>query len=85
MTARTMTLRDGEDEIYSFLQFKEREILTRAGKLRADVAVKLVQERYESVNAARWHAARLVACAEDVAVLERAERNMEDKGRGKRK
>lgn len=82
---RTLTMRDWEDKLDAFLQFNEREVLTHAGKLRADVAEKLALERYESFDAARREAARLAADAEDMAALEKAERHLEGKGRGRKK
>lgn len=82
---RTLTMRDWEDKLDAFLQFNEREVLTHAGKLRADVAEKLALERYESFVANRREAARLTADAEDLAVLEMTERQLESKGRGKKK
>lgn len=82
---RTLTMRDWEDKLDAFLQFNERDVLTHAGKLRADVAEKLVLERYESFDANRREAARLAADAEDMEALENAERQLESKGRGKKK
>jgi hypothetical protein len=82
---RTLTMRDWEGKLDAFLQFNEREVLTHAGKLRADVAEKLALERYECFDAARREAARLAADAEDLATLERTERQLEGKGRGKKK
>ncbi len=81
---RTLTMHDWEDKLDAFLQFNEREVLTHAGKLRANVAEKLVLERYESFDAARREAARLAADAEDMAALEQTERQLEGKGRGKK-
>jgi hypothetical protein len=77
---RTLTMHDWEDKLDAFLQFNEREVLTHAGKLRADVAEKLAIERYESFDAARREAARLAADAEDMAALEQTERQLEGKG-----
>ncbi len=85
MTACTLTPCDWEDTLDAFLQFNEREVLTHAGKLRADVGEKLARERYESFDAARHDAARLAADAEEMAALERTERQLEGKGRGKKK
>lgn len=82
---RTLTMRDWEDKLDAFLQFNEREVLTHAGKLRAEVAEKLALKRYESFDAARRETARLAADAEDMAALEQAERALEGKGRGKKK
>ncbi len=82
---KTMTMRDWEDKLDAFLQFNERDVLTHAGKLRADVAEKLALERYERFDAARREAERLAADAEDMAVLEQVERKLEVKGRGRKK
>jgi len=82
---KTLSMRDWEDKLDAFLQFNEREVLTHAGKLRSDVAEKLALERYESFDTARREAARLTADAEDMAALENAERQLEGKGRGKKK
>jgi hypothetical protein len=75
---------DWEDKLDDFLQFNEREVLTHAGKLRADVAEKLALERYESFDAARREAARLAADEQDIADLERAQQQLEGKKRGKK-
>ena len=82
---RTLTMGDWEDKLDAFLQFNEREVLTHAGKLRADVAEKLALERYESFDATRREAARLAADAEDMAALKQAERALEGKGRRMKK
>jgi hypothetical protein len=82
---RTLTMRDWEDKLDAFLLFNEREVLTHAGKLRAGVAEKLALERFDRFDAARREAARLAADAEDMAALEQAERQLEGKGRGKKK
>lgn len=78
----TMTMRDWEDKLDAFLQFNEREVLTHAGRLRADVAEKLALERYASFDAARREAEQMVADAEDMKALEQAERKLEGGGRG---
>jgi hypothetical protein len=82
---RTLTMRDWEDKLDAFLQFNEREVLTHAGKLRADVAEKLALERYEAFDAARREAARLAADAEDMEALEQTERALAGKAQGKKK
>lgn len=81
----TLSMGDWAEKLDAFLKFNEREVLTHAGKLRADVAEQLALERYESFDAARREAARLAADAEDMAALEQAERQLEGKGRGKTK
>ena len=85
MTTGTPDIRDWEDKLDAFLLFNEREVLTHAGKLRADVAEELALERYESFDAARRGVALLAADSENLTALERAERQLEGKGRGKKK
>lgn len=78
---KTVAMQEWADKLDAFLSFNERDVLTHAGKLRADVAEKLALERYETFDAARREAARLAADAEDVAALEQVERTLETKGR----
>jgi hypothetical protein len=73
----TMTMRDWEDKLDAFLQFNEREVLTHAGRLRADVAEKLALERYGTFDAARREAERVEA---DQVDMERLEEIQNSKG-----
>ena len=82
---KTVTMQEWADKLDAFLSFNERDVLTHAGKLRADVAEKLALERYETFDSARREAERLAADREDVAALERVEHRLESKGRGKKK
>ena len=81
----TMTMRDWEDKLDAFLQFNEREVLSHAGKLRADVAEKVAQERYEIFDTARRETARLAADAEDIAALEQSQRDLQGRKRVKKR
>jgi hypothetical protein len=78
-------MHEWEEKLDAFLQFNERAVLTHAGKLRADVAEKLALDRYENFDAARREAARLAADAEDMATLEKAERQLKGKERERTK
>lgn len=78
---RVMTMRDWEEKLDAFLRFNERNVLTHAGKLKAEVAEALALERYEAFDAARREEGRLAADAEDMAVLERVERRLVQKER----
>jgi hypothetical protein len=82
---KCMTMGDWADKLDAFLSFNEREVLTHAGKLRADVAEKLALERYEAFDTARREEERLAADREDVAALARVEHKLESKGREKKK
>lgn len=76
MTVCAFTMHDREDKLDAFLPFNEREVLTHAGRLRADVVEKLALERYEAFDAVRREAVRLTADAEDMAALEEAEKRL---------
>lgn len=82
---KTMTMREWEDKLDAFLQFNERDVLTHAGKISAQVAERLALERYAEFDARRREAERMAADAEDVRALEQIERQLEGKGRGKKK
>lgn len=78
---KTMTMREWEDKLDAFLQFNERDVLTHAGKISAQVAERLALERYAEFDARRREAERLAADAEDVRALEQIERQLERPGR----
>ncbi len=82
---KTMGMAEWEDRLDAFLQFNEREVLTHAGKISAQVAERLALERYAEFDTKRREAERLAADAEDVQALEQVERTLEGKGRGKKK
>lgn len=67
---KTMSMADWADRLDAFLNFNEREVLTHAGKLRAEVAEKLALERYTAFDSARRQHAAELADAEDMAALE---------------
>lgn len=81
---KAVTMQEWADKLDAFLSFNERDVLTHAGKLRAEVAEKLALERYETFDAARREAARLAADAEDVVALEHVEKKLEGKGQRKK-
>lgn len=76
---KTITMREWEDKLGAFLSFNERDVLTHAGKIRADVAEKLALERYEQFNEGRRLAEGIAADDEDMATLERLEKTMDQK------
>ncbi len=71
---KTMTMREWEDKLDTFLSFNERDILKHAGKISQTVAEKLAQECYEEFDATRREAERLAADQEDVGTLEDIEK-----------
>lgn len=61
----------------------EQEILTHAGRVRAEVARKMAVDRYEEFDQKRKKAEALAADEEDIKQLEEIEKNLLD-NRGKR-
>ncbi|WP_231942089.1 virulence RhuM family protein [Cupriavidus taiwanensis] len=74
---KTMTMQEWADKLDAFLAFNEREVLTHAGKVSAEVAERLALERYTEFETKRRDAERLAADAEDVAALERIEQQLD--------
>jgi hypothetical protein len=72
---KQMTMRQWEERLDAFLSFNDRDILTHAGRVKADLAEKLAVERYGKFDAERREAERLVADQEDFRVLQRVEKS----------
>ena len=82
---KTMTMREWEDKLETFLAFNERELLTHAGKVRADIAEKLAQERYETFDAQRRLRERETADAEDLLAIKHLQQRLPGDGKGSKK
>lgn len=82
---KAMTMQDWVEKLDTLLQFNERDVLTHAGKMRADVAEQLVLERYTAFDAQRRETERLAADEEDIQVLKQIERKIEDNKRKDKK
>jgi len=67
---RTMTMWQWEEKLDTFLTFNEKDLLTHAGKISAQVAEKLSLERYFEFNQKRREEESLLADAQDRALLE---------------
>ncbi|HSX26209.1 MAG TPA: virulence RhuM family protein [Chlamydiales bacterium] len=67
---KTMTMRQWEEKLDTFLTFNEKDLLNHAGKISAQVAEKLSLERYLEFNKERLKEERLRADAEDITLLE---------------
>lgn len=82
---KTMTMKEWEEKLDAFLSFNERDILTHAGKLRADVAERLAHERYEIFDAHRREAARVDADIEDAEIIDELEQQISKLPKGGKK
>lgn len=70
---RAMTMADWADRLDAFLQFNERDLLTHAGKVRAEVAQALAEERFDEFDARRKRDAAVAADAEDLVAIDALE------------
>ncbi len=67
---KTVTMAQWADKLDSFLEFNEQELLTHAGKVKAGVAKKIADDRYEEFDQKRKKAEALIANEEDIKQLE---------------
>ncbi|MGY0497654.1 RhuM family protein [Nocardia sp. FBN12] len=72
-----MTMADWANKLDAFLAFNDRELLTHAGTVRAEVARALAENRYADFDAARQHQAALEADMADLAALRELEAKTE--------
>jgi len=76
---KTVTMAQWADKLDSFLVFNEQEILTHAGKLKAEVAKKIAEDRYEKFDEKRKKAEAIAADEEDLQQLEELEKKLFEK------
>jgi hypothetical protein len=68
---KVMAMEEGAGKLGAFPEFNARELLTEAGKVRADVAKALAESCYAEFDAKRKAADSVAADAVDLAELER--------------
>jgi hypothetical protein len=68
---KTVTMEQWAEKLDAFLEFNEQEILTHAGKVKAEVAKKIAEERYEEFDRKRKKTEALAADEEDFQQLEK--------------
>lgn len=73
---QTVTMEQWADKLDGFLEFNEQEILTHAGKVKAEVAKKIAEDRYEEFDDKRKKAEILAADEEDLKQLEEIEKKL---------
>ncbi|MBW6457918.1 MAG: virulence RhuM family protein [FCB group bacterium] len=82
---RTVTMAEWSDKLDAFLKQNEEELLTHAGIVKAEVAKKIAEERYEEFDKKRKIAEARNADEEDLKELEEMEKrllnNKDNKGR----
>jgi hypothetical protein len=82
---RTVTMAEWSDKLDAFLKQNEEEILTHSGTVKAEVAKKIAEERYDEFEKKRKIAEAKKADEEDLKELEEMEKrllnNRDDKGK----
>ena len=73
---KTVTMKQWADKLDGFLEFNEQELLTHAGKIKAEIAKKIAEDRYEEFDNKRKKAEALAADEEDIKQLEEIEKKL---------
>jgi hypothetical protein len=81
---KTVTMEQWSDKLDAFLKFNEQELLTHAGKVKAEVAKKIAEDRYAAFNQKRKTAEARDADEADLRELEQIEKKLLKKKRGKK-
>jgi hypothetical protein len=81
---KTVTMAEWSEKLDAFLTFNEQKLLTHAGNIKADIAKKLAEERYEVFDANRKKSEALAEDEEDMKELEELEKKLlQQKGKKK--
>lgn len=76
---KTVTMEEWSDKLDAFLSFNEHELLTHAGKVKAEVAKRIAEERYEEFDARRRAEDAIAADTEDLKELEELEKRLQER------
>lgn len=73
---KTITMIEWSDKLDAFLTFNEQKLLTHAGIVKAEVAKKLAEERYDVFDANRKKTEAITADEADLKELEEIEKRL---------
>jgi len=73
---KTVTMEQWAGKLNAFLEFNEQEILTHAGMVKAEVAKRIAEKRYEEFDSKRKKAEAIAADEEDISQLEEIEKKL---------
>ena len=73
---KTVTMEQWSKKLDAFLTFNEQNLLTHAGKVKAEVAKKIAEERYEEFRQNRIKSEAIQADKEDIKQLEDLENEL---------
>jgi len=73
---KTVTMEQWSEKLDAFLKFNEQELLTHAGKIKAEVAKKIAEDRYEEYDQTRKRDEALAADEEDLKEIEEIQKRL---------
>ncbi|MCK4982477.1 MAG: virulence RhuM family protein [Victivallaceae bacterium] len=73
---KTVTMEQWSKKLDAFLTFNEQNLLTHAGKVKAEAAKKIAEERYEEFRQNRIESEAIQADKEDIKQLEDLEKEL---------
>lgn len=80
---KTVTMEQWSEKLDAFLKFNEQELLTHAGKIKAEVAKKIAEDRYEEFDQIRKRDEALAADEEDLKEIEEIQKRLLENRRKK--
>ena len=75
---KTVTMNEWAAKLDAFLTFNEHQLLTHSGKVKAEVAKAIAEQRYEEFDQKRKAAEALAADQEDLHELEELEKQLRE-------
>lgn len=78
---KTVTMEQWSEKLDAFLLFNEHELLTHAGKVKAEVAQRIAEQRYDEFDNKRKAEDALTADREDFKELEDIEKRLWEKNK----
>jgi len=76
---KTVTMEQWAEKLDAFLSFNEHELLTHAGRVKAEVAKEIAERRYEEFDGKRKAEEAVTADAEDLKELEEIEKRLQER------
>ena len=75
---KTVTMEQWAEKLDAFLTFNEHELLKHAGKVKAEVAKRIAEQRYDDFDARRRAEEAIAADNEDLKELEELEKRLQE-------
>ncbi len=76
---KTVTMEQWSEKLDAFLKFNEQELLTHAGRVKAEIAKKIAEDRFREFDQKRKKEEASAADQEDLKQLEEMEKRLLEK------